>query len=128
MITLGTQFAFPSEGKVQRMNLHELFSTKFANVDEIMKWTPGFARKWEFARGDKHIVVLVTNVTSGLITSQIMVFDKQRDGQFQVLLVRRRFAGDVTDVKEDRDNIVITAKDPILIIPWTGVIVGSEQN
>jgi hypothetical protein len=102
----------------------------FKDGEAVVAWAKrtfvGGFNQFHFARGDKELLVIVGQPSSGIATSEIQVFDRSKDGGFRSMLSRRRLFG-VIHVKEDGDSIVFSGTSPVLIIPWTGVVRDMEQ-
>jgi hypothetical protein len=102
----------------------------FKDAEAVATWAKstfvGGFNQFHFARGDKELLVIVGQPSSGIATSEIHVFDRSKDGGLRSMLCRRRLFG-VVRVKEDGDNIIFSGNSPILIIPWTGVVRDMEQ-
>jgi hypothetical protein len=102
----------------------------FPSAPEIDKWAGaaffGGHARYPFSRDGKSVVVVIGTPTSGVETNEIFIFDQQSDGSFSLMLSRRRLFGTVT-VKEVDDSLVFSGLSPILIVPWAGVVRGTEQ-
>ncbi len=102
----------------------------YPSTDAIRAWAEkaffGGYDAQAFSRHGKEVFVIVGMPTSGLPSSEIVVFQRREDGSYGVMLTRTMMYGIVT-VRADEQGIVFSAKDPILVIPWAGVVVGSEQ-
>jgi hypothetical protein len=102
----------------------------FASVEAIERWAEkaffGGHVTREFARDGKKVVV-VLGYTGGMVSTEIVVFHKARSGEYTALLTRSRLYSAVRVVEDER-GIVFLADEPILIIPWSGVIPEREQH
>jgi hypothetical protein len=116
---------FISAASASDMNIPIEFPTVPA-IDAWAKTTYLGFEKYSFSRRGKTVVVVIGSATSGLPTSEIVVFNKREDGTYALVLVRRRLYG-IVKVEETDDALVFSARTPILIVPWTGVVLDMEQ-
>jgi hypothetical protein len=105
-------------------------SETLASVEAIERWADktffGGHVTREFARDGKKVVV-VLGYTGGMVSTEIVVFHRAASGEYRALLTRSRLYLAVRVVEDER-GIVFLADEPILIIPWSGVIPDREQH
>jgi len=104
---------------------------RLATIDAIASWAEetylGYD-KFEFASGEKRVVIIIGLPTSGLAAAEIVVFSRVADGAYALMLVRSRLIGHV-DVAEVTSGIQFsisdgrpgTPREVLLLLPWTGV-------
>jgi hypothetical protein len=95
----------------------------FRTGDEINVWAQGFffggCHTTPFSREGKDLVVVIGQPTSGLSTSQVILFGRQRaTDEYSLILASGVIAGSIV-VKEDANGVVLLARDkPILVVPF----------
>jgi hypothetical protein len=99
------------------------FSKTFTSGDEIKAWAAksffGGASTSPFARGSLELVAVVGMPTSGLVTSQLLVFGRATRAENYRLLVSSTVLEAMAKVRGDADGVTFVSGDrTLLIVPF----------
>lgn len=96
----------------------------FPSVEGVMEWSRksyfgGFTHK-VFNRNESELLVVVGMPTSGILTSQVVVFGRSKsNGLFSILLTTRVIDADV-QIKEDARGVIVGClNSEILVLPFS---------